>query len=65
MSELRIVLNELEQKRQFIIEELTKRNVTKVQGKELKKASYESLKEELVLQAFKEIDVECDSNKWF
>lgn len=57
---------ELELKRQFLIETLTDRNVFKTQtGNSIYEANYEELKYELVLQTFRDIDVESDSNKWF
>jgi hypothetical protein len=55
-----------EQKRKFLIEELTNLNIYKTQtGKSIHDATYEELKYELVLSAFHEIDVECESNRWF
>jgi hypothetical protein len=55
-----------EQKRQFLIERLTERNILKTQlGRSIHEADYEELKYELVLSAFHEIDVECDASRWF
>ena len=55
-----------EQKRQFIIERLNKRNIRETQtGKSLYEADYEELKYELVLSEFKEIDISTDANKFF
>jgi hypothetical protein len=55
-----------EQKRKFLIDELTNLNIYKTQtGKSIFEADYEELKYELVLSAFHEIDVECESNRWF
>lgn len=53
-------------KRDFVLDELIKVGVTHTQdGKDINEADYETLKVELVLQAFKEIDVEVGANKWF
>jgi hypothetical protein len=55
-----------EQKRKFLIDELTNLNIYKTQtGKSIFDADYEELKYELTLAAFHEIDVEADANKWF
>lgn len=55
-----------EQKKQFIIERLNKRNIFETQqGKSLYEADYEELKYELVLSEFKEIDISADANKFF
>jgi hypothetical protein len=55
-----------EQKRKFLINELINLNIYKTQtGKSIHDASYKELKYELILAAFQEIDVECESNRWF
>lgn len=55
-----------EQKRQFLIERLAAKKIFKTQtGKSIYEADYEELKYELVIDAFHDIDVECDANKWF
>jgi hypothetical protein len=55
-----------EQKRKFLIDELTNLNIYKTQtGKSIFEADNDELMYELVLSAFHEIDVEADANKWF
>lgn len=55
-----------EMKRKFILDQLLKQGVMKNQeGKSLYDLSYEELKYEFVLQAFREIDAEKDENRWF
>jgi hypothetical protein len=55
-----------EQKRKFLINELINLNIYKTQtGKSIFEADYEELKYELILSAFQEIDVECESSRWF
>jgi hypothetical protein len=55
-----------EQKRKFLIDELTNLNIYKTQtGKSIFEADNDELMYELVLSAFHEIDVECESNRWF
>lgn len=55
-----------EQKKQFIIERLHKRKIFISQtGKRLDECDYETLKYELVLSEFKEIDIAADANGWF
>lgn len=61
-----LYLMSIEVKRQHIIKELLEKGVSESkQGKSIYDMDYEELKSELVLQAFREIDRECDSNKWF
>jgi hypothetical protein len=56
----------IKHKRQYIIDELRKLNVTESSaGESLESLDYERLKEELVLASFRKIDVETDSNRWF
>jgi predicted transcriptional regulator len=56
----------IELKRQHIIQELLTKGVTEnKEGKCLYDLTYDELKGELVLQAFREIDVEKDASKWF
>ncbi len=53
-------------KRDFVIEKLLEQGINKSQdGISVHKLSYEELKYELVLSAFREIDVESDENRWF
>jgi hypothetical protein len=56
----------MEMKRNHIIQELLSKGVKEnQQGKSVYDMDYDELKSELVLQAFREIDVENDNNKWF
>lgn len=53
-------------KREYLIEELTKKGVTVSQnGTDIRLCEYEELKRELVLASFREIDVEKPDNGWF
>jgi hypothetical protein len=53
-------------KREFVLERLLAMDITKSQtGKSIYDCNYEELKYELVLTAFREIDTNCDSGKWF
>ncbi|MFB7301699.1 hypothetical protein [Heyndrickxia sporothermodurans] len=55
-----------EMKRNFVLERLLEAGVTKSQlGQDIHELDYEELKYELVLQSFREIDVQSDKNKWF
>ena len=55
-----------EMKRNIVLNELLDKGITKTQdGRDIHNADYETLKYELVLQAFREKDVEADENKWF
>ena len=55
-----------EMKKNFVLERLIAAGVMySQQGVDIRELDYEPLKYELVLQAFREIDVECDENKWF
>jgi hypothetical protein len=56
----------MEAKRKYLIEELTKMNVTQSRdGKRLSDLSYDDLKEELVLATFRYIDRQNEAGKWF
>jgi len=56
----------MEQKRQFLIQELHKMNVTKSsEGKDLNDLSYVDLKQELVLASFRQIDIDHPDHKFF
>lgn len=62
------ILNDLvmEKKRNYLIEELTKMNVTQSQlGKSIYELDYDDLKYELVLATFRKIDTAKDESKWF
>jgi hypothetical protein len=53
-------------KKEFVLERLLASGITKSQtGKSIHELSYEELKYELVLTAFREIDTNSDSGKWF
>jgi hypothetical protein len=53
-------------KREFVLERLLASGITKSQtGKSIQELSYDELKYELVLSAFREIDTNSDSGKWF
>lgn len=53
-------------KAEFVLEKLLAAGVTKGQsGKSVHDMSYEELKYELALQAFREIDIKSDSQRWF
>ena len=55
-----------ELKHKFIIDQLLESGITKSQeGIDIRDCDYETLKSELVLQTFREIDVENDKNMWF
>jgi hypothetical protein len=56
----------MEAKRKYLIEELTKMNVTQSRdGRKLSDLSYDELKEELVLATFRYIDRQNEAGKWF
>lgn len=56
----------MESKRQFLIKDLLSMGVTLSQnGKSIRELDYEELKYELVLAAFRGIDVETDANNFF
>lgn len=58
--------NTIKLKRDFILELLKEKGVTHSQtGTSIHALDYESLKYELVLASFREIDVEGESSKWF
>lgn len=53
-------------KRQHILDELKKLNVTHTQdGKSINELSYQDLKEQLVLAIFRRIDIENENQKWY
>lgn len=55
-----------EMKRNIVLNELLDKGIRKTQdGRDIHTADYEILKYELVLQAFRERDIETDDNKWF
>lgn len=55
-----------EMKQKFVLERLVKMGVRQSQtGKPLHELDYETLKYELVLASFREIDAESSSNGWF
>ncbi|UAL46824.1 hypothetical protein K7887_18455 [Sutcliffiella horikoshii] len=55
-----------EMKRNFVLDQLRQKGVLVSQsGTELEMMSYQELKYELVLLAFREIDADKDDNKWF
>lgn len=55
-----------EMKKNFVLERLLAAGVThSQQGDSVRELDYEELKYELVLQAFREIDTENESNLWF
>lgn len=55
-----------EMKQKFVLERLLKMGVRQSQsGKSLHECDYETLKYELVLASFREIDVEHDLNRWY
>jgi hypothetical protein len=60
------VMAQQEMKRNFVLDKLKAKGITHSQnGKSVNELDYEELKYELVLSAFREIDVEKDENKWF
>jgi hypothetical protein len=55
-----------EMKREFLLERFTNRGILRTEdGRPLDTLSYDELKCEYVLQAFRDIDTEKDENKWF
>lgn len=53
-------------KRQFVLEKLKEKGITHNEnGTSIEDLDYETLKYLLVIQAFKDIDAEGDSSKWF
>jgi hypothetical protein len=55
-----------EMKRKFVIEKLLEQGITHSKGgTSIEDLSYDDLKYELVLAAFREIDAEKDEQKWF
>jgi hypothetical protein len=53
-------------KKQYVLDRLTELGVTHTQqGKPIQECDYETLKYELVLSEFRQIDISHDSNKWF
>jgi hypothetical protein len=62
---LKTILHQ-EMKRNFVIDKLKEQGITHDQnGTSIHELEYDELKYILVLQAFREIDTECDSGKWF
>lgn len=56
----------MEMKKKFVLERLKAAGVIKSQqGQDIHELDYDELKYELVLQSFREIDVQSDKNKWF
>lgn len=57
---------ENEIKRNFVLSRLLEKGVRESQeGIDIRLLDYDSLKYELVLQAFRDIDVEKEESKWF
>lgn len=55
-----------EMKRNFILEKLLEKGITESQqGTSVYLLDYQSLKNELALSNYREIDVESSENKWF
>lgn len=55
-----------ERMKQMILEDLLAAGVTIGQsGKSVQEMDYDELKFEATLQAFREIDIKSDSNRWF
>ncbi|MGD6871207.1 hypothetical protein ACQCU1_03300 [Sutcliffiella horikoshii] len=55
-----------EMKRTFVLDQLLLKGITVSQdGKNIHDLSYDELKYELVLSAFREIEAKKDENKWF
>lgn len=53
-------------KRKFVLEELLSKGWTRTEdGRSVHDLSYEELKEQAVLMAFREIDTENSENAWF
>lgn len=53
-------------KKKFVLERLIEKGIThSQQGTPIHECDYEELKYELVLSAYREIDIEKDENKWF
>jgi|GEM_PF-2148437 hypothetical protein len=53
-------------KKQFVLDKLIEAGVTQGQsGKSVHDMDYEELKYELTLQAFRDIDITSDSNRWW
>lgn len=63
-----MILNDtiVEHKRNFLIERLTAMKVYKSQdGKSIYELDYDTLKYELVLASFREIDTKNENHRWF
>lgn len=57
---------ELDAKKKFVLDKLLAAGVTETkEGVSVHRLSYEDLKYELVLQSFRDIDTECEANKYF
>ena len=53
-------------KRNFVLEKLKEQGITHTKdGTSIEELNYDSLKYELVLSAFREIDADKDDNNWF
>lgn len=53
-------------KKKLVLERLIEKGVThSQQGTPIHECDYEELKYELVLSAYREIDIEKEANKWF
>ncbi|WP_284037442.1 hypothetical protein [Neobacillus sp. 114] len=60
------VMLQQELKRKFVIEKLHEQGITHTKnGTSIEELSYDDLKYELVLAAFREIDSDCEAGKWF
>lgn len=60
------VMMHQEMKRNFVLDKLMEKGITHSQdGTSIEKLDYETLKYELVLSAFREIDAENGEEKWF
>lgn len=61
----KVMLTE-ELKRKFVIERLLEQGITKSQdGVNIHDLDYDTLKYELVLAAYREIDIQAAANRWF
>lgn len=59
-------LMEIQLKKKFVLERLLEKGIRQTQqGKDIHDCDYEELRYELVLEAFREIDITSDENKWF
>jgi hypothetical protein len=58
-------ITNLEAKRMFLIDELKGKGILEINGKSIQDADYDELQCELVLSTFRQIDVECEENRFF